>query len=143
MSPSNGREFVASVVQEITNLWPGLHCAPRRPQTQGCVERGNGDLQLKLGKWLDQHGGTWSTALQLVTHAINTSNAAATGKTPYEVVSGLLPRRDFFILEQLSNQTNGPLLEENMTILCSSKTKKKMKKKKKLKMMKVPMMTKF
>ena len=48
---------------------------------QGCVERGNGDLQLKLGKWLDQHGGTWSTALQLVTHAINTSTAAATGKT--------------------------------------------------------------
>ena len=113
----HGTEESASVVQEITNLWPGLviiHGAPRRPQTQGCVERGNGDLQLKLGKWLDQHGGTWSTALQLVTHAINTSTAAATGKTPYEVVFGQLPRRDFFILEQLSNQTNGPLLEENI-----------------------------
>ena len=78
LQSDNGREFVATVINNITELWPGLvivHGRPRRPQTQGCVERANGDLQIKLGKWLDEHGGNWSTALKYVTHVINTSTA--------------------------------------------------------------------
>ena len=115
LQSDNGREFVASVINNITTLWPGLliiHGSPRRPQTQGCVERGNGDLQTKLGKWLDEHGGTWSAALQFVTHAINTSTSATTKATPYEVVFGQRPRQDFFILQELANQ--GELLEDEI-----------------------------
>ena len=44
LQSDNGREFVASVINNITTLWPGLliiHGSPRRPQTQGCVESGN------------------------------------------------------------------------------------------------------
>ena len=80
------------------------HFTSCRPQTQGCVERGNGDLQVKLGKWLDEHGGTWSSALQYVTHAINTSTSATTKATPYEIVFGQRPRKDFFVLQELANQ---------------------------------------
>lgn len=116
LQSDNGREFVANVIQELTTMWPGLlliHGSPRHPQSQGCVERGNGDLQLKLGKWLDEHGGTWPLALQLVTHKINTSIAAATGKTPYEVVFGQRPRQDLVVLEQLASQ--GPLEEDKIS----------------------------
>ena len=105
---------MASVINNITTLWPGLliiHGSPRRPQTQGCVERGNGDLQVKLGKWLDEHGGTWSSALQYVTHAINISTSATTKATPYEVVFGQRPRKDFFVLQELANQ--GQLHEDH------------------------------
>ncbi|XP_008274017.1 uncharacterized protein LOC103353042 [Stegastes partitus] len=114
LQSDNGGEFVASVITEITNLWPGLlivHGRPRHPQSQGCVER-NGDLQLKLGKWLEERGGTWSTALQFVTHAINTSAASATSKTPYEVVFRQKPHQDLFLLQQLAKQ--GPLSEETI-----------------------------
>ena len=79
---------------------------------QGCVERANGDLQTKLGKWLDEHGGTWSSGLRYVTHTINTSTASATKTRPYEVVFGQRPRQDFYVLRQLATQ--GPLLEENI-----------------------------
>ena len=106
---------VCCLITEITNLRPGLliiHGSPRRPQMQGCVERANGDLQIKLGKWLDEHGGTWSSGLRYVTHTMNTSTASATKTTPYEVVFGQRPRQDFYILQQLATQ--GPLVEENI-----------------------------
>uniref|UniRef100_A0A673CDC6 Gypsy retrotransposon integrase-like protein 1 n=1 Tax=Sphaeramia orbicularis TaxID=375764 RepID=A0A673CDC6_9TELE len=115
LQSDNGREFVAAIITEITTLWPGMliiHGRPRYPQSQGCVERGNGDLQLKLGKWLEEHDVTWSTALQFVTHAINTSTASATGKTPYEVVFGQAPHQDCFLLQQLAEQ--GSLEEEDI-----------------------------
>ncbi len=49
----NGKEFVASVIAELVKQWPGtkiIRGRPRHPQSQGGVERGNQDLEIKLGK---------------------------------------------------------------------------------------------
>ena len=51
----NGLEFVASVIRELVTQWPGtkiIRGRPRHPQSQGGVERGNQDLETKLGKLL-------------------------------------------------------------------------------------------
>ena len=106
LQSDNGREFVAKVINEIANLWPELviiHGRPRHPQSQGCIERGNGDLHVKLGKWVEENGEQWSKGLKFVVHAINTSTAKATGKTPYELVFGQRPREDF-TLQTLADQ---------------------------------------
>ena len=59
---------------------------------------------MKLGKWVDEDGEQWSKGLKFVVHAINTSTAKATGKTPYELVFGQQPREDFFTLQTLADQ---------------------------------------
>ncbi|KAK7091747.1 hypothetical protein V1264_009390 [Littorina saxatilis] len=107
LQSDNGREFTAGVIQEVCNMWPGtvmIHGRPRHPQTQGCVERGNGDFQLKLGKWMDEHGTDWSRGLKFVVHAINTSVSSTTGTTPFELVFGQKPRADQALWEQLAAQ---------------------------------------
>ena len=48
----NGLEFVANVISELVKQWPGtkiIRGRPRHPQSQGGVERGNQDLEDKLG----------------------------------------------------------------------------------------------
>ena len=48
----NGLEFVATVISELVKSWPGtkiIRGRPRHPQSQGGVERGNQDLEDKLG----------------------------------------------------------------------------------------------
>ena len=127
LQSDNGREFVANVINEIANLWPGLviiHGRPLHPQSHGCTERGNGDLQVKLGKWVDENREQWSKGLKFVVHAINTSTAKATCKTPYELVSGQRPREDFFTLQTLADQNvlneediDPAILEEATTLV--------------------------
>jgi hypothetical protein len=48
LQSDNGKEFVASVISELKQLWPDLkivHGRPRRPQSQGRVERSNGEIK--------------------------------------------------------------------------------------------------
>jgi hypothetical protein len=108
LQSDNGKEFVAGVINELTEKWPGLviiHGRPRHPQSQGSVERGNGDLQLKLGKWLEEHPEKgWAEGLHHITYAINTSVSATTKKSPYEVVFGQSPRTHCAELEILADQ---------------------------------------
>lgn len=86
---------------------------PRHPQSQGCVERANGDLELKLGKWLEENEGKgWVAGLQHVTYAMNTSVSETTGKSPYEVVFGQSPRTHCATFEILAEQ--GILCEEEI-----------------------------
>ena len=70
LQSDNGKEFVAAVIEELTKAWPGLtiiHGRPRHPQSQGCVERANGDLQRRLGKWLEENEDCgWALGLQHV-----------------------------------------------------------------------------
>ncbi|XP_046581445.1 KRAB-A domain-containing protein 2-like [Haliotis rubra] len=108
MQSDNGREFVSAVINDLCKDWPGmiiLHGRPRHPQSQGCVERGNGDLQLKLGKWMEENPDRgWVQGLLRVTYAINTSTSSTTRKSPYEVVFGQPPRTDCAVLEILDEQ---------------------------------------
>ena len=70
------------------------------------VISGKGDLQIKLGKWLEDKSNTWETALQYVTHAINISTATTTSGTPYKVVFVQKPHQGFYLLQVLAKQVD-------------------------------------
>ena len=49
LQSDNGSEFTAEVISELKLMWPRLvivHGKPRHPQSQGSVERANGDINL-------------------------------------------------------------------------------------------------
>ena len=55
LQSDNGKEFRASVITELKLLWPDLsivHGRPRHPESQGSVERSNGEVKKKLGSWI-------------------------------------------------------------------------------------------
>ena len=59
LQSDNGKEFCASVIKELMEMWPSvkiINGRPRHPQSQGLVERANGLLQQKLGKWKESTG---------------------------------------------------------------------------------------
>ncbi|CAF1363369.1 unnamed protein product [Adineta steineri] len=94
----NGKEFVATVIFELKQLFPDLvfvRGKPRHPQTQGCIERANGVLCGALGKWMSVHNSThWSDGLLPTTYGINTRFSVVTKLTPYQVMFGQEPRCD-------------------------------------------------
>ncbi|KAK7097700.1 hypothetical protein V1264_004638 [Littorina saxatilis] len=108
LQSDNGKEFVAGVIKELASLWRGMtiiNGRPRHPQSQGCVERGNGDLTVKLGKWLEANEEKgWVAGLPHIVYAINTSISETTGKSPFEVVYGQPPRTHCAVLEILAQQ---------------------------------------
>ena len=63
LQSDNGLEFVATVITELKHIWTDLliiHGRPRHPRSQGCIERANGDLEIKLGKWIQDNQKGWS-----------------------------------------------------------------------------------
>ena len=55
LQSDNGREFVNSVITELSAMWNGLkivHGKPRHSQSQGSVERANRDIKDMLMTWL-------------------------------------------------------------------------------------------
>ena len=55
LQSDNGNEFTANVIGELKQFWPELkmvHGKPRYPQSQGSVERANGDIKDMLVAWL-------------------------------------------------------------------------------------------
>jgi transposase InsO family protein len=63
LQSDNGREFVAKVIEELKILWPQMiivHGRARHPQSQGSVERANGDVKKMLGLWMkDNNSKNW------------------------------------------------------------------------------------
>lgn len=64
LQSDNGREFTANIIEELTSMWPEckiIHGSPRRPQTQGSVERSNQDVENMLRSWMnDNRSVNWS-----------------------------------------------------------------------------------
>ena len=55
LQSDNGSEFTAQIIKELTAFWPTLmlvHGKPRHPQSQGSVERANGDIKDMLVAWM-------------------------------------------------------------------------------------------
>ncbi|XP_037802982.1 KRAB-A domain-containing protein 2-like [Penaeus monodon] len=55
LQSDNGSEFTAKVISELKELWPQLIMVcgkPRHPQSQGSVERANGDIKDMLHAWI-------------------------------------------------------------------------------------------
>ncbi|XP_045600078.2 KRAB-A domain-containing protein 2-like [Procambarus clarkii] len=71
LQSDNGREFVAAVIHQFrTELWPKLiliNGKPRHPQSQGSIERANGDITKMLGSWMSENRTRdWSAGLPFV-----------------------------------------------------------------------------
>ena len=61
LQSDNGREFRNAIVEALKIMWPELeilHGRPRYPQSQGSVERANGDIQNILGSWSRRMGSS-------------------------------------------------------------------------------------
>ncbi|KAL8567269.1 hypothetical protein ACOMHN_023312 [Nucella lapillus] len=118
MQSDNGKEFTAQVINDLTLLWTSMviiHRRPRHPDSQGCVECGNGDME---GKWMETHEQEWSRGLKFIAHAINTSVSSTTGKSPYHLGFGQRPCSDCTVWEELARQ--GIIDEEDLpeNIMC-------------------------
>jgi hypothetical protein len=105
LQSDNRKEFCAAVIKELVDLWPSvkiINGRPRHPQSQGLVERGNGILQQKLGKWMENSGRKdWSYGLRLVVLSMNNSICRSHKKTPYELVYGDKPRGNCSLIDEL------------------------------------------
>jgi hypothetical protein len=105
LQSDNGKEFCAEVIKELVNIWLSLKIIngrPRHPQSQGLVERANGILQQRLGKWREYTGRVdWSYGLRLVVLSMNNSFCRSHKKTPYELVYGNKPRGDCSLVDEL------------------------------------------
>ncbi|KAI6649664.1 KRAB-A domain-containing protein 2-like [Oopsacas minuta] len=96
LQSDNGREFTGQVIQELSTLWPELFLVngrPRHPQSQGSVERSNGDMKTQLMAWMrDNSTSKWSYGIRFVQWSMNTSYHEATGMEPYKAMTGNRPR---------------------------------------------------
>ena len=96
LQSDNGREFTAAVVSELKEIWPDLllvHGKPRHPQSQGSVERCNGDIKDILTSWLSDNNSTdWTVGLKFVQFMKNTSHHSGINQTPYKALFGCDPR---------------------------------------------------
>ncbi|XP_035699879.1 KRAB-A domain-containing protein 2-like [Branchiostoma floridae] len=116
LQSDNGEEFVAEIINELAEKWPGpviIHGQPYAclPQSWGCIEQANEDLQLKLREWLEEHPDKgWAEGLQHVTYAMNTTVSTTTGRSPYTVVFGQSPHTRY---TELTGQ--GTQYEDDLT----------------------------
>ena len=95
LQSDNGREFVGCVIEELKVMWPDLtivHGKPRHPQSQGSVERANGDVEDMLRAWLNDNNTTrWSLGLQFVQLQKNTAENRTLQMSPYRALFGQDP----------------------------------------------------
>src|SRR6266480_6509873 len=105
LQSDNGKEFCAGIIKELFAMWPSvkiINGRPKHPQSQGLVERANGLLQQKLGKWKESTGqNDWSFGLRFVIMAMNNSWCRSHKKTPYELVYGDKPRGNCTLINEL------------------------------------------
>ncbi|KAK4293673.1 hypothetical protein Pmani_033644 [Petrolisthes manimaculis] len=70
LQSDNGSEFTSQVITELKEVWPKLtlvHGKPRHPQSQGSVERANGDIKYMLVEWMAYNDSQdWPTGIKFV-----------------------------------------------------------------------------
>jgi len=96
LQSDNGSEFTAKVISELKELWPQLimvHGKPRHPQSQGSVERANGDIKDMLHAWMaDNKTQDWSVGLRFVQHQKNSAHHSGITRTSFKALFGTDPR---------------------------------------------------
>lgn len=106
LQSDNGNEFVGSSLTEMMKtLWPDtqlIRGSPRHPQSQGSVERANGDIKMMLcGLMREKNTSNWVDVLPLVQWTKNTVVHRVIGMTPYEAVFGQKHRSPMKIREKV------------------------------------------
>ena len=96
LQSDNGSEFTAKVITELKDLWPHLimvHGKPRHPQSQGSVERANGDIKDILVAWMsDNNTQDWTVGLKFVQQQKNCAHHVGIKQTPYKAMFGEDPK---------------------------------------------------
>ena len=65
----NGREFVNSVIKDVTTLWPELKLINGKPmhsQSQVSAERPNQDIENTVASWMQDNTTNWSNSVLFV-----------------------------------------------------------------------------
>ena len=92
LQSDNGTEFTAHVISELNEFWPRLvmvHGKPRHPQSQGSVERANGDIKDMLVAWLaDNQTEDWVTDIKFVQFQKNSAHHSGIKRSPYLALFG-------------------------------------------------------
>lgn len=92
----NGREFVNSVIKELTSYWPEPKLVtgkPRHSQSQGSVERANQDVEKMLASWMqDSKTTNWSNGLKFVQFMKNRAFHSGIKQSPYQAMFGTEPK---------------------------------------------------
>ncbi|KAK7095753.1 hypothetical protein V1264_005119 [Littorina saxatilis] len=92
LQSDNGTELTANIISELKDVWPTLvlvHGKPRHPQSQGSVERANGDIKDMLVAWLaDNHTQDWATGIKFVQFYKNSSHHSGIKRSPYSALFG-------------------------------------------------------
>ena len=91
LQSDNGLEFALNE-RVLKQIWPELKVVtgrPRHPQTQGSVERANGDIVSMLRCWLkDNNAVDWAQGLGYVQLMKNSAFNRTIGCSPYKAVFG-------------------------------------------------------
>ncbi|XP_068220838.1 KRAB-A domain-containing protein 2-like [Palaemon carinicauda] len=92
LQSDNGSEFIAQIITELRSLWPELsivHGKPRHPQSQGSVERANGDIKDMLVAWMADNNSTdWATGIKFVQFSKNSAYHTGIKRSPYAAMFG-------------------------------------------------------
>ena len=95
LQSDNGKEFRASVVEQVRNFWPELkivHGRPHHPESQGSVERANGEVKRLLGVWIRTTGRKdWTTGIKVVQFQYNSAHNKNLDNSPFKVMFGIDP----------------------------------------------------
>ena len=81
LQSDNATEFTVRVISELNEFWPRLvmvHGKPRHPQSQGSVERANGDIKDMLVAWLAASATTSAASATTSAASATTSAMCAT-----------------------------------------------------------------
>ena len=92
LQSDNGSEFTSHVITELKEVWPTLklvHGKPRHPQSQGSVERANGDIKDMLVAWMaDNETQDWATGIKFVQFQKNSAHHSGIKCSPYSAMFG-------------------------------------------------------
>ncbi|XP_005096011.1 KRAB-A domain-containing protein 2-like [Aplysia californica] len=92
LKSNNRSEFTSQVITELKKVWPNLKMVdgkPRHPQSQGSVERANGDIKDMLVAWkADNDSQDWLTGIKFVHFQKNSSLHSGTKCSPYSAMFG-------------------------------------------------------
>ena len=93
LQSDNGKEFRNEIIEALKVLWSGLqivHGRARHPQSQGSVERCNGDVKVQLATWMRTNKSKkWSIGLKFVQIQKNQSHHTGIGISPYKGLFGI------------------------------------------------------